>query len=197
MENTVNIADEKKYNKWITAVSIIIPVAVAALFGVNLRKLGFDVQPLSFLPPIYATINGLTAIILFAAVSAIKKGNRTLHERLVKVAIACSITFLVMYVAYHMTADSTVFGDTNHNSNLDEAEKLSIGGIRYLYYFILLTHIALSVIIIPFVLITYVRGLAGNFERHKKISRITYPMWMYVAITGVIVYVMIAPYYNH
>ncbi|MES2485628.1 MAG: DUF420 domain-containing protein [Bacteroidota bacterium] len=197
MENTVNIAEEKKYNKWITVVSIIIPVAVAALFGGNLKDLGFDVQPLSFLPPIYATTNGLTAILLFAAVSAIKNGNRVLHERLVKVAIACSISFLVMYVAYHMTSDSTVFGDIDHNNSLDDAEKLSIGSIRYLYYFILLTHIALSIIIIPFVLITYVRGLAGNFERHKKISRITYPMWMYVAITGVIVYVMIAPYYNH
>jgi len=197
MENTVNTNAEKKYNKWIVAVSIVIPVAVAALFGINLKKLGFDVQPLSFLPPVYAAINGLTAIILFAAVTAIKKGSRVLHERLVKVAIACSVCFLVMYVAYHMTSVSAVYGDVNGNSVLDDSEAANVGSMRYLYLFILLTHIALSVIIIPFVLITYVRGIDGDYERHKKISRITYPMWMYVAITGVIVYLMISPYYLH
>ena len=179
MQNTI----EQKYNKWIIAVSIIIPVAVAALFGVNLRKLGFDVQPLSFLPPIYATMNGFTAVALFAAVWAIKKGNRVLHERLIKLAVTFSVLFLVMYVAYHMTSDSTPFGGE--------------GVIRPVYYFILITHIALSVVIIPFVLVTYVRGISGSYERHKKLARITYPLWMYVAVTGVIVYIMIAPYYQH
>jgi len=174
---------EQKYKGWIIAVSVIIPLAVAALFGVNLRKLGFDVQPLSFLPPIYAGINGLTAILLFLAVSAIKRGNRVLHERLVKFAIGCSVAFLVMYVAYHMTSDSTPFGGE--------------GIIRPIYFFILITHISLSVIIIPFVLFTYVRGVSGSYERHKKLARITYPLWMYVAITGVVVYFMIAPYYKY
>ena len=188
---------EKKFSKLIVAVSIVIPVVVAILFGVKLKDFGINVEPLSFLPPIYATINGITAIVLIWAVLAIKNGKRKLHEQLMTSAIAFSVAFLVMYVAYHMTADSTAFGDTNHNGVLDQAEKASVGSIRFLYYFILLTHIALSVIIIPFVLITYVRGLAGNFERHKKISRITYPMWMYVAVTGVIVYLMISPYYHH
>ncbi|HRB72297.1 DUF420 domain-containing protein [Flavobacterium sp. WV_118_3] len=179
MENSV----EKKYNKWIVVLSVAIPLVVALLFGVNLRKLGYDVQPLSFLPPIYATINGITAVLLVAAVWAIKNGKRSLHENLMKVAIACSVAFLAMYVAYHMTSDSTKFGGE--------------GAIRYIYYFILVTHILLSVIIIPFVLITYVRALAGSFERHKKIAKITFPMWLYVAVTGVIVYLMIAPYYAH
>lgn len=174
---------EKKYNKWIIALSIIIPVAVAALFGVNLRKLGFDVQPLSFLPPIYATINGITAVLLVIAVQAIKNGNQKLHERVIKIAIGCSVSFLVMYVAYHMTSDSTPYGGE--------------GFLRYLYFFILITHIALSVIIIPFVLITYVRGITGSYVRHRKIARITYPMWLYVAVTGVIVYAMISPYYKY
>jgi len=184
MENiTGQKTAEQKYNKWIIAVSIIIPLAVAALFGVNLRKLGFDVKPLSFLPPIYATMNGFTAIGLFLAVMAIKRGNRMLHERLIKLSVFFSVLFLVMYVAYHMTSNSTPFGGT--------------GIIRPVYFFILITHISLSVVIIPFVLVTYVRGISGSYERHKKLARITYPLWMYVAITGVIVYAMISPYYKY
>jgi len=174
---------ETKYNKWIVTLSIVIPLVVALLFGVNLRKLGYDVEPLSFLPPIYATINGITAIVLILAVRAIKNGNVKVHEYLMKTAIACSVAFLAMYVAYHMTSDSTKFGGE--------------GIIKYVYYFILITHIVLSVIIIPLVLITYVRALAEVFDKHKKIARITFPIWLYVAITGVIVYLMISPYYAH
>ncbi len=172
---------ETKYNKWIVVLSVAIPLVVALLFGVNLRKLGYDVEPLSFLPPIYATINGITAVLLVLAVVAIKKGKVTLHENLMKTAIACSVAFLGMYVAYHMTSDSTKFGGE--------------GIIKYVYYFILITHIILSVIIIPLVLITYVRALAQVFDKHKKIAKITFPIWLYVAVTGVIVYLMIAPYY--
>lgn len=174
---------EEKYNKWIIVLSVTIPLVVALLFGVNLKKLGFDVEPLSFLPPIYASINGLTAIVLMVAVWAVKNGKLKLHENLMKFAITLSVLFLAMYVAYHMTSESTKFGGE--------------GFIRYIYYFILITHIILSVIIIPFVLITYVRALAKSFERHKKIAKITFPIWLYVAITGVIVYLMIAPYYAH
>lgn len=191
MENNI----ETKYNKLITAVSIIIPLAVAALFGVNLKKLGYDVEPLHMLPPIYATINGITAVVLVAAVMAIKKGKRKLHENLMKTAIACSVAFLLMYVAYHMTSISAVYGDTNHNSILEDSEKLAVGSSRLFYLFILLTHITLSVVIIPMVLITYVRALAQRFDKHKKLAKITFPIWLYVAITGVIVYVMISPYY--
>lgn len=176
-----SLAQEKKYKKIIAVLSIAIPLAVAALFGVNLRELGFQVEPLTFLPPIYASINGLTAMVLIAAVVAIKKGNRKLHEQLNTFAIACSLVFLLMYIAYHMTSDSTKFGGE--------------GFIKYLYYFILITHIILSVIVIPFVLTTYMRAKLGNFKQHKKIARLTFPIWLYVAITGVVVYLMIAPYY--
>src|SRR5690606_3788929 len=172
---------EKKYNKWIVILSIIIPLAVAALFRVKLSDFGIDVKPLSFLPPIYATINGITAVLLIFAVKAIKNGNRILHERLVKTAITCSVLFLLMYVAYHMTSDSTPYGGE--------------GALRTIYFLILITHILLSIIIIPFVLITYVRGLSGNFEKHRKIAKITFPLWLYVAVSGVIVYLMISPYY--
>lgn len=172
---------EKKYNVWIIILSIAIPLVVAILFKVKLRDFGFDVKPLSFLPPIYATINGITAVLLVWAVMAIKKGNRALHERLMKTAIACSVVFLGMYVAYHMTSEATKFGGE--------------GIMKGIYFFILISHIALSITIIPLVLITYVRALAQRFDRHKKIAKITFPLWLYVAVTGVIVYLMISPYY--
>ena len=175
------LAQERKYRKIITGLSIIIPIAVAALFGVNLRALGFDVEPFTFLPPIYASINGLTAIVLIAAVLAIKNGNKKLHEQLNTLAIICSLAFLLMYIAYHMTSDSTKFGGE--------------GAIKFVYYFILFTHIVLSIIVIPFVLTTYLRAKLGNFAQHKKIAKITFPLWLYVAVTGVIVYIMISPYY--
>tara|TARA_R110002073_G_scaffold108336_9_gene243584 strand:- start:14324 stop:14848 length:525 start_codon:yes stop_codon:yes gene_type:complete len=167
---------ERKYKRVITVLSIVIPLAVAALFGIKL-----DVEPLSFLPPIYATINGITAVLLIFTVIAIKKGNRKLHERLNTLAIVCSAVFLVMYVAYHMTSNSTEFGGE--------------GSIKYVYYFILISHIILSIVVIPFVLITFMRAKLGKFPQHKRIAKITFPLWLYVAVTGVIVYLMISPYY--
>lgn len=172
---------EQKFNKFIIIVSILIPVVVAILFSVKLKDFGFHVEPLSFLPPIYATINGITAIVLIAGVLAIKNGKRKLHEKLMTTAIALSVAFLVMYVAYHMTSDSTKFGGE--------------GIIRPIYFFILISHILLSIAVIPLVLISYVRALANKFDKHKKIAKFTFPIWLYVAVTGVVVYLMIAPYY--
>ncbi|MFL9837177.1 DUF420 domain-containing protein [Flavobacterium sp. ST-75] len=188
---------EKKYRVWIILLSIVIPLAVAVLFSVKLKDFGFDVEPLYFLPPIYAGINGLTAVVLVVAVMAIRRGKQKLHENLMKFAITLSCLFLVMYVAYHMTADSTIFGDFNHNGVLELSEQNEVGFSRYIYLFILLFHIALSVIIIPLVLLTYVRALSKSFIRHRKLARITYPLWLYVAVTGVVVYLMISPYYNY
>ena len=176
-----NSTVDQKYSKLIVLVSILIPVVVAILFGVKLKDLGYDVEPLSFLPPIYATINGITAVVLVSAVVAIKKGNKDMHQRLMTLAIVLSLAFLVMYVAYHMTADSTKFGGE--------------GPIRLVYFGFLISHIILSIAVIPLVLITYVRALAAKFDQHKKIAKITFPIWLYVAVTGVIVYLMIAPYY--
>jgi len=178
MEKT---AAEKKYNIWIIILSIGIPLAVVALFSIRLKSFGINVTPLTFLPPIYAAINGITALLLLFAVSAVKRGNRVLHERLMKIAIGCSVAFLVMYIAYHMTTEETKFGGE--------------GIAKYIYFFILPTHIILSIAVVPLVLISYVRALGQSFERHKKIARITYPIWLYVAVTGVIVYFMISPYY--
>lgn len=179
MEKVLKTQKEgEPYKKLIIAVSIIVPLAVAALFGIKIP--GYD---FTFLPPIYASINGLTAVLLVAAVISIKNGNRKLHEALIKICIGLSLVFLVMYILYHMTSDSTPYGGE--------------GSIRYVYFFILITHILLSIIIIPFVLFTFVRAWSGDFVRHKKLAKITFPLWLYVAVTGVVVYLMISPYYQH
>lgn len=170
----MDIAQEKKYNRIIIILSIVLPLAIAALFGVKI-----DLELPVFLPPIYAFTNALTALVLVIAVMAIKKGNRVLHERLIKTAMLLSILFLVLYVLYHMTSDSTSYE----------------GDYRIIYFFILISHILLSIVVIPFVLVTYLRAKLGKFEAHKKIAKYTFPLWLYVAVTGVVVYLMIAPYY--
>ncbi len=165
------------HKKLIIFLSIVIPIAVASLFGIKVP--GYD---LSFLPPIYASINGITALLLIVSYRSIKAGNRARHELINKICLVLSSLFLVLYVLYHSTSEATPFGGQ--------------GFIRYVYYFILITHILLSVTVIPFVLFTFSRALAGNFERHKRLAKFTFPLWLYVAVTGVIVYVMISPYYK-
>ncbi|MEN8125611.1 MAG: DUF420 domain-containing protein [Bacteroidota bacterium] len=168
--------NDKKYNKLIIILSIAIPLVIAVLFGIKI-----EVKLPVFLPPIYASINALTAVILLFAVRAIKNNKKDLHERLMKTAIIFSVVFLVLYIAYHMTSDSTTY----------EGEGL----LQYIYYIILISHILLSIIVIPFVLITFIRAITNDFEKHKKIAKIAFPLWLYVAISGVLVYLMIAPYY--
>lgn len=188
------------YDILIWVVSVLVPIVVALLLFMkwDYDQLVFDMRipnsdpiillenlpiakPLTFLPPIYATINGLTAILLVLAVYYIKNGKRKIHESLIKVCIALSLSFLVMYIAYHLTTDPTSFGGT--------------GLISYLYFFILITHILLSIVVIPLVLISYSRAIKSKFILHKKIAKITFPIWLYVATTGVVVYLMISPYY--
>ena len=166
-----------KYKIWVWILSVAIPVVVATLFLIKIP----NVNSLTFLPPIYASINAITAVVLTLAYFAIKNKNVLIHERLMKIAIGLSVIFLVMYVAYHMTSDPTPFGGE--------------GAIKYVYYFILISHILLSIIVIPLVLTSYTRAISSEFISHKKISKITFPVWLYVAVTGVIVYLMISPYY--
>ena len=172
-----NTNDDKKYNKLVVVLSIIIPLVVFALFRVKI-----DYELPIFLPPVYACINALTAFVLVLAFIAIQNKKIKLHKSLMTFAIVLSVLFLLMYIAYHMTSDSTKFGGD--------------GITKYFYYFILLTHIVMSIAVIPFVLITYVRAITNNIEKHKKIAKITFPLWLYVAITGVVVYIMICPYYQ-
>ncbi|MFD1314254.1 DUF420 domain-containing protein [Namhaeicola litoreus] len=167
---------QKNHRGLIIALSFIIPLAVAALFKVKI-----DLDLPVFLPPIYATINGFTALILMAAVWTIKNGKRSLHEKLMKSALLLSALFLILYVLYHMTSESTSYGGE--------------GLIKYIYYFILISHILLSVAVVPFVLFTFLHGLNQNFIKHKRLARIAFPLWLYVAVTGVVVYLMISPYY--
>ena len=174
MEQPIN---SKSIQALIAVTSVAIPVVVAILFMVRIP----DVAPLSFLPPIYAGINAITALVLVMAVWAIKNGQRKLHERLMTTAIVLSLLFLLMYIAYHMTSDPTPFGGT--------------GWVKALYYFILISHILLSIAVIPMVLVYYSKTYLKDFEAHKKWARYTFPVWLYVAVTGVIVYLMIAPYY--
>jgi putative membrane protein len=169
-----NNLPSSKYRKLVVAVSIIIPIAVAALFGIKVE--GID---LSFLPPFYASLNGITAVLLVLALIFIKKGNMKLHQRTIQACLALSLLFLLCYVAYHMTSDSTVYE----------------GSYKAIYYFILISHILLSVAVIPVVLFTYLFALEGNYVKHKKYTRFAFPIWLYVAVTGVVVYWMISPYY--
>ena len=159
----------------IYSVSILVPIVVAILFKIKIP--GVD---LTFLPRFYATINGLTAVYLTFALIAIKRKNPTAHRRYIRLSFLLSIIFLVCYVAYHMTSDSTSYG----------------GNYKVLYYFLLISHIFLSVAVIPVVLLTYLHAWQGNFEKHKKWTRFAWPIWFYVAVSGVVVYLMIFPFYK-
>lgn len=172
-----DLRKERNFNRVITIVSIVVPLVVALLFRVKIP----NVDRLGFLPPIYASINALTAVLLVVAVLAIKNGKRRLHQNLMTSCIVLSLVFLVMYITYHMTSDSTPYGGE--------------GTMKYVYYFILISHIILSIVIIPLVLKTYARAYLKKYEAHRKLAKITFPIWLYVAITGVVVYVMISPYY--
>ena len=176
---------KKLYNRLITATSIAIPVVVAILFRVRIP----NVEPLDQLPPIYAGINALTTIFLLIALVAIKQGKRKLHERLMKVNIFFSIAFLVMYIAYHMTSDPTPYGIVDGVFVASQTSKI-------IYFTILISHIILSIALIPLVLLSYSKTVLVDFSAHKKIARIAFPIWLYVTITGVVVYLMISPYYT-
>lgn len=178
MAGKIEVQSEDRYRKIIIALSVIIPLVVALLFGIP-KVQGYDT---SFLPPIYATINGVTAVLLVVGVVAIRNGRQLLHERIMKVCVGLSALFLLLYVIYHITNESTSFG--------------GVGPIRYVYFFLLITHILLSIGVIPLVLFTFVRALSRDFKRHRALARITFPIWLYVAVTGVIVYLMISPYYK-
>ena len=164
-----------KAKKLIYTVSIVIPVAVAALFSIRIE--GVD---LTFLPPIYAVLNGATAVILIFALIAIKQRKMKLHRLLIRTCLALSLAFLVSYVAYHITSDPAPYG----------------GAFGMIYYPLLIAHISLSVVVIPLVLLSYLWAWTGDYERHKKWTRFSFPVWLFVAVSGVIVYLMISPYYG-
>jgi putative membrane protein len=178
----------------IIIVSIAIPLAVAFLIVGSTAKinLGFNT---SSLPLFHAILNSTTAILLLASLYFIKNIRIKAHKRANLTAVLLSAIFLISYVIYHSSNPSVKYGDLNHDGLLSADEKMQAGNLRYVYYFILSSHIILSGIIIPFVLFTLQRAFQEKFDKHKKLARITWPLWFYVAVTGVIVYIMIKPFY--
>ncbi|HMR84652.1 MAG TPA: DUF420 domain-containing protein [Niabella sp.] len=171
--------NDKRANWLIISFSVIVFLVVAALGRVHLKvDLGFDVHIFALLN---AVINSTVSVLLVAALIAVKKGKYELHKKLMLFAMVLSILFLASYICHHLFAGETRFGGT--------------GSLKTFYYIILFTHIPLAGIILPFILFTAYRGLTGEYIRHKKIAKITWPLWLYVAITGVLVYVLISPYY--
>ena len=184
----------RNYTRAIIIVSIAIPLAVAFLILVPTAKVDFGFNT-HILPLFHAILNSSTAILLIASLYFIKNGQVRAHKTANLTAVVLSTVFLVSYVIYHASNPSTRFGDLDHDGLLSETEKQQAGVARYVYYFILSTHIILSGIIIPFVLFTLQRAYQEKFDKHRRLAKITWPMWLYVAVTGVVVYVMISPYY--
>jgi putative membrane protein len=188
------IKNDRRAKIFIWSVSIIVFLAIAILSKVKLNvDLGFN-------PHLFAKANAFinfsVTILLLAGLWAIKRKKYLLHKRIMVAAIILSILFLVSYICHHLFAGETKFGDIDHNGIVSLDEKAMAGSLRIVYYFILGTHIPLAGIILPFILFTAYRSLTGEYERHKKLARITWPVWLYVAITGVAVYLMISPYYR-
>jgi putative membrane protein len=186
--------NDKKARFLIYTVSIIVFAAVVFLSKYKLKAdLRFDVH---LFAKANAIINSVVALLLLAGLFTVKQKNYLLHKKIMMSAIILSVLFLISYIAHHLLAGDTKYGDINHDGILSIDEKALAGNLRLVYYFILITHIPLAAIILPFILFTAYRALTGEYEKHKKLVRITWPVWFYVAITGVLVYLMISPYYN-
>jgi putative membrane protein len=185
--------NDRKASVLIIAFSLVIFTAIIILSRVKLEvNLGFDVH---WFARLNAMINSIVTVLLIGAMIAIKKRKYLTHKKMMLASMILSILFLVSYICHHLFAGETRFGDINHDGVIDEAEKAEVGFLQVLYRIILFTHIPLAGIILPFILFTAYRSMIGEYERHKRLGRITWPVWLYVAITGVIVYVMISPYY--
>ena len=186
--------NDRKARILIFSVSVIVFSAVVILSKFKLTvSLPFNVHVFAM---INACINSCVAVLLVAGIIFIKKKHYVIHRNIMMTTIILSFLFLVSYILHHLLAGDTRFGDINHDGILSEAEKTQAGSSRYVYYVLLLTHIPLAGIILPFILFTAYRGLTGEYSRHKRLARLTWPIWLYVAITGVVVYLMIQPYYN-
>ena len=185
--------NDRKASVLIIVFSIIVFAAIILLSRVKLEvNLGFDTH---LFAKANAIINSIVAILLITALVAVKNKKYEVHKKLMLTAMLLSILFLISYICHHLFAGETKFGDIDHNGIVSEVEKVNAGSLRIVYYIILSTHIPLAGIILPFILFTAYRALIGEYARHKKLARITWPVWFYVAVTGVVVYLMICPYY--
>lgn len=185
--------NDRKASILIFTFSIIVFTAVLLLGRVQVNvSLGFDVHLFALTN---AIINTLVAILLVLALIAVKRRNYIAHRNIMMTAMVLSILFLISYICHHLFAGETKFGDADHNGFVSIAEEAKIGSMKKVYYFILFTHIPLAGIILPFILFTAYRALVGDWPRHRSLARLTWPIWFYVAVTGVLVYYMISPYY--
>lgn len=186
--------NDRKAKILIWTVSIIVFVAVAILSKVKLNlNLPFNVHVFAM---INAALNSCVAVLLIGGLFAAKSGKYLLHKRIMLIAIFLSVLFLLSYICHHLLAGETKYGDLNHDGVLSMDEKMLAGSMRAVYYILLITHIPLAAIVLPFILFTAYRALTGEYEAHRRLVRITWPLWFYVAVTGVAVYWMISPYYN-
>lgn len=192
-EATILKNDKKAY--WLIGIfSVIVFGAVVALgnFKFNIHT-NFDVH---IFAKINAVINSCVAILLVVALVAVKKGRYLLHRNLMYAAMFLSVLFLISYIAHHLLAGEAKFGDINHDNILSQDEKLQVGSVRIIYLLFLATHIALAAIILPFILFTAYRALTSEWPQHRKLAKYTWPLWLYVAVTGPVVYYLISPYYT-
>lgn len=185
--------NDKKARIIILTISFVVFAAV-----VTLSKLKIDFNPgfnVHLFAMANAIINSIVCVLLIAGLIVVKQKRYLLHKKIMLAAIGLSVLFLLSYMAHHLLAGETKFGDINHDGIISIDEKRLAGNLRMIYYFFLITHIPLAAIVLPFILFTAYRALTGDYAAHKKLTRITWPVWFYVAVTGVIVYIMIQPYY--
>ncbi|HMO38031.1 MAG TPA: DUF420 domain-containing protein [Saprospiraceae bacterium] len=177
MEQNLQLEKRLNIGAWVVTAAVLFLVALMRRVKIALPE-GWD---FSFLPPFHATLNALTALVLIAALYFIKQKNVQMHRRMIYIAMTLSVLFLLSYVAYHFTSEEVKFGGE--------------GAIRYVYFFLLITHITLAALTLPFILFTFIRAYTNQFDRHRKMARWVFPLWLYVAITGPICYLMLMPYY--
>lgn len=192
MINTVN---ENRYLTVIGILSVVIPLAVALLLF-SPTKLEVEGGWVDFLPHLNGIINSATSVALVAGLLFIKQKKIKYHKTAMLIAFILGALFLVSYVIYHSSAESTVFGDINGNGVLEETEASTIGNLRVIYLIILISHIILAAVVVPFVLLALYFALSNKIDKHRKIVRFAYPIWLYVSVTGVVVYLMISQYYQ-
>ncbi len=190
----LSVSDKKARNVVYGLTAVICLVVVA----LNQKWIPHPEAPLFVyrLPALNAMLNGTCSVLLIASLLAIKKGNIRLHRGLNLTAFVLSALFLVSYVTAHYFIPDTLYGDVNHDGVMSDAEKLAVSGIKPVYLVLLLSHILFAVIVLPLVLLSFHYGLTDQRDKHRKITRFSYPIWLYVTITGVLVYLMISPYYN-
>ena len=189
----VLVKNDKQANWLILVFSFVVFAAVVLLSRIKLEvDLGFNIHVFAQLN---AVINSMVSLLLLAGLMVVRQGKYLLHKKIMLTALVLSVIFLVSYICHHLLAGDTRFGDINHDGVVSDTEKLEAGSKRILYYIILGTHIPLAGLILPFILYTSYRALTGEWAKHTKLARITWPVWLYVSVTGVLVYLLISPYY--